>query len=217
MIFWERTKAKMKHKKGSDGKFIKKDFWDFKTSRMYVHSCKFKSYNELQEAFLNDLIPHQVPRRPDRQYQHSGWISYTDFLGIPKKIEHMSYADAEKLVREQSFKSTREYLKFKRMHPNLPTKPQYVYQDKGWDGWKTFFKTPDPELEYKKPRKLEAKLKSLEEAKAFVKPFKIQNQSDWYKHVRLGLIPNDIPTYPSLFYNHQGWDSWEDFLSKNKP
>jgi hypothetical protein len=202
----------MKFIKGKDGKFAKKQFWDFATAKNFVLSLRLNSYNDWVKATKEGRIPPEIPRRPDRQYADSGWISYLDFLYNKQKQEYLPYNEAARFVQKENFTNVRQYLKFKKDKPFLPYKPMYYYKD-DWIDWNSFLKRPKAPIVHNPPRKLKNVLKTYIEAREFLRPLKIKDQSDWYKHIRLRKIPNDIPTYPSLYYNSKEWGGWKEFLS----
>ena len=202
----------MKLKKDDKGRFAKKEFWDYETAHNFVLGLKLKNFAEWQDKIKSGAVPDQVPRRPDREYKGKGWVSLTEFLYPTRKINFLSYEEASKLVQEQNLKSTRQYLKFKADKPYLPFKPMFKYQNEGWVDWKTFLEKKEV-VKSHLPRKLKSKLKTYQEARAYLKDLKIKDEYDWFKHIRLGKIPNDIPTFPSSFYRSKDWSSWNDFLS----
>jgi hypothetical protein len=202
----------MKFIKGKDGKFAKKQFWDFETAKSFVLRLQLKGYDDWIKAIKEGRIPPEVPRRPDLQYRGLGWVDWGDFLQNKLKVEILPYHEAAMLVQKQNFKNVRGYLAFKKGKPFLPYKPMYYYAD-DWVDWDSFLKKPKPPIVHNPPRKLKNVLKTYNEAREFLRPLKIKDQADWYRHIRLRKIPNDIPTYPSLFYNSKDWGGWIEFLS----
>jgi hypothetical protein len=110
-----------------------------------VTNCK-----EWRNAALNNKIPKNIPRRPQRYYKNRGWVSWGDFLGTgvvcTKFVNYIFYKDAKKYIKKYfknitSEKEWRKNLKNKKIPNNIPGTPQRYYKNKGWISWGDFLGT----------------------------------------------------------------------------
>lgn len=64
------------------------------------------------------------------------------------------------------------------------------------------------------PRQLkaQAKWRSFEEARLFVRTLNLQGVSAWKNYCKKMDKPEDIPSNPNRTYNNLGWQSWNDWL-----
>jgi len=106
---------------------------------------KFEAYKRAKKP-----LPRKFPRIPDEYFIRKGtWKGWRDFLGYPehkKSRYYLNYRDASRVVRETGIKNSKEYLKWKERPGNLPSRPEYFYEE--WNGWKEFlgsaYQAPDP-------------------------------------------------------------------------
>jgi len=106
---------------------------------------KFDAYKRSKKP-----LPRKFPRIPDEYFIRKGtWKGWGDFLGYPehKKSKHyLNYRDASRVVRDIGIKNSKEYIRWKDRPLNLPSRPEYFYED--WKGWKDFlgsgYQPPDP-------------------------------------------------------------------------
>jgi len=53
---------------------------------------------------------------------------------------------------------------------------------------------------------------TYEEAKIFIKPYKLKKVSDWWKFAKSKSRHKKLPYNPQLKYKDNGWSNWSDFL-----
>jgi len=58
--------------------------------------------------------------------------------------------------------------------------------------------------------------RNFEDARAFVRAFKMQDQKAWRAWSKSGSRPQDIPSHPDSAYADSGWLSWRDWLGTSQ-
>lgn len=129
--------------------------WSYSLARKYIienlvplgvtSARKFDAYKRSSKP-----LPRKFPRIPDEYFIRKGtWKGWRDFLGNPeqKRSRHyLSYRDASRAAREAGIKNSKDYIHWKDRPANLPSRPEYFYED--WNGWKEFlgnsYLQPDP-------------------------------------------------------------------------
>ena len=59
-------------------------------------------------------------------------------VGSSAKIIFGSFNKAREFIRGQNINGVRGWRKYKSRPTNIPYKPNLIYKDKGWKGWKDF-------------------------------------------------------------------------------
>jgi len=120
----------------------------------------------------------------------------------------LPFKKARAFVRKLKLSSYKEWTAYysSGKRPNdIPSSPNIIYADKGWAGWGDW---------------LGADLRRVgnwggfEEARAFVRKLKLNNQKEWAAYCRSGKKPNDIPSTPERVYARAGWAGLDDWLGK---
>ena len=121
-----------------------------------------------------------------------------------KNKEYRSFEEAKKFVMSLNLKNSsdwEEYCKSGKKPDDIPTYPNQVYKDKGWEGYKNWLGT---------------EFLSYKEARKFVHSLKIKGQVEWNKYCRSGRKPDNIPAGPDVAYKGEGWKNWGDFLGTGR-
>ena len=53
----------------------------------------------------------------------------------------------------------------------------------------------------------------FQQAKLFMRRFKLKNKWTWHKWITENKLPLFIPPNPSEFYKDNGWKNWDDWSS----
>ncbi|MCX6172579.1 MAG: DEAD/DEAH box helicase family protein [Flavobacterium sp.] len=125
----------------------------FNEAKEFVTKLNIKSSREYTKYRKSDDFPIFLPGVPHRFYKDNGWIDWKDFLGYEKKNtapkkNYLDYLEAKKLVGKMKIKTSIEYKtlfldnEFK-INTLLPFKPERVFLNNGWKGWKDFLNDND--------------------------------------------------------------------------
>ncbi|MDT3295942.1 VPA1269 family protein [Shewanella sp. SP2S2-6] len=147
----------------------------------------------------------KMPANPNYFYKNSGWINWYRFLGKPSPGEQFySYINAQKVNKEQSLSSKKEFYKYARTDSRMPSGPAYVYKDSGWVNWYEFLN-----------KSLPAELfHSYEYAQKIVQEQGIGNHQDFREYAK---TDSKMPFSPHLVYENKGWIDWYSFWGNPRP
>ena len=110
-------------------------------------------------------------------------------------------------LRLKSFaKGWLPYCRSGKKPPDIPSSPQAVYGDAGWNGW--------PDWLGNGVRR--GGWRPFDEARSFVRSLKLTSQSDWDAYCRSGKRPADIPNRPHATYADTGWSGYGDWLGTGR-
>ena len=121
-----------------------KQFLPFEEARDFARSKSFKTEKEWLEFTKTEMMPNHIPAYAKQTYKGKGYISISDWLGNGKKNRHDNFLSFEEVkihVHKLKLKSNKEwrlYSKSKDKPNNIPTTPDRVYLNKGWQGWNDF-------------------------------------------------------------------------------
>ena len=97
--------------------------------------------------------------------------------------------------------------------PNdIPSAPNYVYKNEGWNGWDDFLNVDSKTL--KPLNRSNVPMKSFEEAKKIVQELGIHTSIEWIALCKSGNAPEGVPKNPSVAYKGNGWNGFKDFLGR---
>ena len=118
------------------------NFLSFDEARNFARSLKFEGRTEWEKYSKSGKRPKNIPSSPRAAYKHEGWISWGDWLGTGS-ISNVDktfrpFKDARNFANSLSLKTSKmwfEYCKTGQKPSDIPTKPNRVYQNKGWVSW----------------------------------------------------------------------------------
>ena len=117
----------------------------FDEARKISRSLNLKSQKEWLGLYRDGNGPLNVPRNPWRTYEDCGWKSWGDWLGTGTvasyRKEFLSIKKAKKIVHKLGLRSAKEWSEFcssKSRQVDIPSNPQQVYKNSGWNGWPDF-------------------------------------------------------------------------------
>ncbi|WP_261885101.1 gamma-mobile-trio integrase GmtZ [Vibrio pomeroyi] len=137
-----------------------------------------------------------LPAMPERTYA-TDWLSWWDYLQ-PKKILDLKSFKA--WCRTLRIKNSVEYKKARKVHSNLPSKPEKMIHD--WTDWFDALNIPRPYF-YK-------------ELEALVRKNSIRTLSE-YREFRTSSQDPRIPVKPEKHYQGKGWTNAYDFWGIPRP
>ena len=176
------------------------EYRPFEEAREFVRTLGLKNRKEWYEYSKSGKRPKDIHSSPYQIYKGKGWNGWRDFLGIRKR-EYRQFEEAREFARSLGLKSS---TKWKELHrsgkipEDIPSRPNYVYKGKGWNGWRDFLgiRTTAPQnMEYR----------PFEEAREFVRTLGLKNGKEWYEYCKSGKKPEDIPGTPHRVYKGKGW------------
>ena len=119
----------------------------------------------------------------------------------------MPFADALALAHTLRLVSSREWkLWWKNgMHPvSLPSRPDRVYKDGGWQGWVHWLGSGNV--------KKASKFAPFGQALTFAQSLGLANQKEWWEWCNGGVRPPNVPCRPDQAYKDGGWQGWGHWL-----
>lgn len=174
-------------------------------------------------------LPEDMSARPDRSYQHQGWVGWEDWLGIgppvaqnkekKRRLNYRPFLEARKFVRDLALGGQKDWVRYcrgelldKGTRPqDIPVRPKVVYRDVGWNGLGDWLGTGR-----KAPS---GQWRSFVEARAFVRALGLKSVGDWKMYLKGGYPelpprPSDIPAGPESLplYGTSGWAGFPDWL-----
>ena len=192
-----------------------KEFLCFKDARLHARALGLKSQNAWRGYSKSRLRPKNIPSCPNMIYGNSGWAGWNDWLGISntsfKNVSYRSFKRARQFVQKLGLKNQKEwvtYCKEGNKPRDLPSSPQTVYKDDGWDGYGDWLGTGRIALHWKK-------FLSFEKAREITHSFNLRSVNDWVRFCKSGNKPLDIPSRPEHSYKNKGWKNWYDWLGVN--
>lgn len=189
------------------------DYLSFKQARKYIRKKKFKTRTEFSNFLKSDKRPGYVHSHPEIRYKDSGWIGWSDFLGIEITAninkEFYSFEEAKQQLKKLSLKSKNDYYENRKrgiLDGKFPSSPPRTYKDSGWISWGDYLCTNSVQ-----PSQII--YLNFEQARIFAKGQKLKSNKEWAPLV-LKLKRNDLPRSPDAVYKNKGWKGWPDFLGK---
>jgi hypothetical protein len=173
-------------------------------------SMNIKTTNQWRKMCKSNMIPDNIPKRPDLYYKNNGWTSWSEWLGyeIIKNSDKnfLKYEDAKEYVIRLNLKSNNEWREFCKNKKNdeIPSCPDLYYKDNGWVSWSEWLGYDKIKLR-KKPEYL-----SYDDAKEYLKNIKIKTSREWIIFSKSSR-PVNIPSNPWKYYKE--WSGYKDFLS----
>ena len=133
-------------KGGKDRKF---QYLSFADARKFSRDLNLKSQKEWF-SWKKNSKRKDIPYSPYREYKDNGWVSWGDWLGTGRVADQLKefkqFKDARIFARDLNLKSYKEwqlFCKTKDLPDDIPKSPHYVYKNKGWIGYKDWFRKSD--------------------------------------------------------------------------
>ena len=181
----------------------------FADARVYSRSLALKSFPEWKSFAKSSRRPIDIPTQPWKRYANKGWNGIDDWLGTsrqPGVRNKLPFLEARAFARSRKLKSLKEWNRFVssgKLPPNIPADPAHAYANQGWVNVADWLGT-------------ENRVRSYEDARAFVKKMKLGSAAEWRKWSSSGKRPVDIPSAPYQTYENKGWVNWADWLGIEK-
>lgn len=178
------------------------DWMPFDKARAFVRKLGLKNTDDWYDILETDKIPYNIPHSPAYIYKNKGWKGIGDWIGTDRLAdqfrEYLDFKDAQKFMKENKITTANEWRKFRKANniENIPYKLRRTYSD-DWKGAQHFFGT---------------EIFTLEEAKNFLKDFKIKSSRDYSKFLKTDDAVINLPGVPHRKYAKSGWIDWQDYL-----
>jgi superfamily II DNA or RNA helicase len=186
------------------------EFLPFQSAREIVHKFEIKNEDEWRLEVKKSNFPLNIPKTPSRVYAKSGWLSWGDWLGTKPGYnrDFLSFLEARKFVQSLGLKRQKdwlEYCKSGKKPIKIPSNPNWAYRDLGWvsfGDWLGSGHVANSSRTYL----------PFVQARDYARKLYFSRVSDWSKHCKSGLKPDNIPWAPSKTYKTDGWISMADWL-----
>ncbi len=126
----------------------------FQDARKFAQTLNLKSSGEWKKYCRGEFeylpkLSDDIPKRPSNTYKTKGWKNWGDWLGTGKvsnqKKEWISFEKAKKIIQKLKLKNYKDWQSYcsgripnLKKPENIPSSPNIVYRDKGWNGIKDF-------------------------------------------------------------------------------
>lgn len=192
-------------------------FLPYEEAQKFVQGIGIKSYYDWLQYVKSGYMNNRIPKHPHKYYVGKGWTNWKDFLGrnINGYKKFQPFEKAKEYVRALGLKNSLEWRMFLRSgnKPNdIPSAPNYVYKNEGWNGWDDFLNINSKRL--KPLNRSNVPMKSFEEAKKIVQELGIHTSIEWIALCKSGNAPEGVPKNPSVAYKGNGWNGFKDFLGR---
>jgi hypothetical protein len=120
----------------------------YKEARVFVHNLKLKTVKEWIEYCHSGMKPFDIPTYPNQTYLGKGWNGMRDWLGTrtiaTSQKTFLQFKEAREFVQKLGLDNRakwRGYCKSGKRISDIPSAPDKIYKDKGWNGWNDWFGT----------------------------------------------------------------------------
>ena len=183
-----------------------KQFRSFSEVREFVRSLGLTSIEEWKEYGRSGNRPENIPQKVERTYKNE-FKGYGDFLGTGNirtgDIQYRPYKEAREFVRKLKITGQqqwqKQYVKSGNKPQDIPSNPQRVYKNKGWQGWGDWTGTGNIAPSNKQYR-------PFNEAREFVRSVGLKGQKEWNDYCKSGNKPDDISATP--------WNTYKEWNKK---
>jgi hypothetical protein len=114
-------------------------FLPFEQAREFVMSLGFNTTTEWKQYRSSGKRPKNIPSDPKVVYKRK-YKGLRDWIGLPIK-NFLTFTKARKYVRNNKSLTGSNWGEWSKTHRpfNIPSRPDVIYKDKGWKGWKDWF------------------------------------------------------------------------------
>ena len=180
-----------------------------------AHTLRLVSSRGWGLWWKNKMHPASLPSRPDRAYKDRGWEGWGHWLGTGntaggKQATHfLPFAEALVVARSLRLPRMREWQAWSKegLRPaNVPSMPNRVYKDHGWQGWGHWLGSSNHKTKVFLP---------FQEAQDVARSLRLSSASEWRAWSKSGVRPANVPACPDCVYKDHGWQGWGHWLGSN--
>jgi hypothetical protein len=183
-----------------------KKWRSFNDARKFVRSLELMTYDDWANYAKSKNKPEDIPVHPERAYKNE-WKNMGDWLGTGKTRDYRLFEDARKFVQSLNLSGQKDwanYAKSKNKPKDIPTAPETVYKNKGWNGMGDWLGTGNI-------APINRQYRSFEVARSFAQSLNLKSRKGWEEYSKSGNKPDDIPLIPRRNYKKE-WKGWGDWL-----
>ena len=118
------------------------NYLNYKDLEKIILKKNFNNAYEYKKFVKKNNKEFEYPLGPDRIYVDKGWKDWGTFLGKPPRYrDYVSFNEAKKYFKRNRILSSSSWAEFKKRNKipdNIPKKPSFTYEGKGWKGWSNF-------------------------------------------------------------------------------
>jgi hypothetical protein len=121
----------------------------------------------------------------------------------------LPFDEARKYVKSLKLKSQKgwtDYCKSGKRPSNIPSRPESVYLNKGWDGYSNWVGNKHGKYLQKGKGRW-----SFEKSREYVRKLNIKGLNGWNAYCKSGNRLPEIPASPHTSYRHEGWEGYGDW------
>ena len=176
----------------------------------YIKPLDIKSCSEWLNYWKNNSKPDIIPGYPQNTYKE--WISWNKFLGTKEKVQYVSYEEAHKIALKLKLATLKDWMGWSKTNrpDGVPSNPQLIYKNNGWESWGVFLGTGVVADKYKS-------FLPYKQAKKIIHLVGLKTNAEWKKYSLSDKKPINIPAGPQDYYKKRNeWVSWGDFLGNGR-
>ena len=192
-----------------------KEYRSYKEALNFVHKLNLKNVNEWRAYAKSNLRPNDIPSVPYSSYKKE-WQNWGVWLGTGAISDwNRAFRDfklAKKYVRSLNLKNQKEwqaYAKSNKKPDDIPSIPDRVYKDKGWESLGDWLGASSIST-------IKRRFLSYEATKKYFEDNNIKSVSQWKEFKRKNNIPLEVPRNPDFVYKNNEWEGWNKFLNKQE-
>ena len=189
-----------------------KRFLPFDEALAAARSLGLASQKEWKEWSKEGARPPAVPSAPGRTYKDGGWQGWGHWLGTGTQSssakQFLPFGEGLAAARSLGLASKTEWELWSKQGmrpPGVPSVPDRVYKDSGWQGWGHWLGTGNiiNGIEQFLP---------FHEALAVARSLGLASQKKWKAWSKEGAPPPNVPSAPGRTYKDGGWQGWVHWL-----
>ena len=169
-----------------------------------ARSLNLPSMREWNVWSKEGMRPRNVPSMPNRVYKDHGWQGWGHWLGTgntqPGTEQFLPFGGGLVVARSLGLASRFEWKVWSKeglRPPNVPSMPDRVYEDYGWQGWVHWLGSGNI--------KKASKFAPCGQALTFARSLNLANMREWKVWCKEGVRPPNVPSNPQKVYKDHGW------------
>ena len=192
-----------------------KQFLPFEEALAVARSLRLPGRMEWQVWSKEGLRPANIPANPNRVYKDHGWQGWGHWqdtgnqAGGQQASHFLPFAEALTVTHSLGLPSRMEWKVWSKegLRPvNVPSNPDAVYKDHGWQGWGHWLGTGNTSGARAK------NFLPFDEALCAARQLRLVSKKEWQLWCKSCARPANVPARPDLAYVHDGWMGWVHWL-----